>query len=61
MREADVLSMLGLIEKKVRSQKIDVRHRDILVRLREMLESDLNGHRAGSSAGQHEGGRETAA
>jgi len=61
MREADVLSMLGLIEEKIRFQKIDARHRDVLIRLREMLENDLNGHRAGSSAGQQEGGQETAA
>ena len=34
-------SLLRLIEEKVRSSEIEVRHRDALIRLRSILESDL--------------------
>jgi hypothetical protein len=44
MREADMLSMLRLIDEKIRSPEIDVRHQDVLVRLREILENDLTAH-----------------
>jgi hypothetical protein len=59
--EADILSMLRLIDEKICSTEIETRHRDALIRLREILENDLNGYRAGSSAGQEEAGQETAA
>ncbi len=42
MPEADMLVMLGLIDEKIRSPGIDVRHRDVLIRLREILENNLN-------------------
>ncbi len=42
MPEADMLSMLKLIDERVSSPEIDVRHRDALIRLRDTLEQDLN-------------------
>jgi hypothetical protein len=42
MPEADILSLLRLIDERIRSPKIEVRHRDILIRLRDILEVDLN-------------------
>jgi hypothetical protein len=42
MPEADMQSMLRLIEEKICSSEIEVRHRDALVRLRTRLESDLS-------------------
>jgi hypothetical protein len=47
MPEADILSLLRLIDERVRSSKIEVRHRDTLIRLRDILEDDLNCHRHG--------------
>lgn len=41
MPEADMVAMLRLIDEKLRSPEIDVRHRDALIRLREILEIDL--------------------
>jgi hypothetical protein len=41
MPEADMLSMLRLIDERVGSPEIDVRHRDALIRLRDILEQDL--------------------
>jgi len=54
MPEADMRAMLRLIHEKIGSPKIDVRHQDVLVRLRETLENDLEGHLAGSSAALQE-------
>ncbi len=42
MPEADILLMLRAIDEKMRSRVIDARHQDVLVRLREILENDLN-------------------
>jgi hypothetical protein len=42
MPEADMLSMLKLIDERVRSPEIDVRHRDALIRLKDILEQDLD-------------------
>lgn len=42
MPEADMRSMLKLIDERIRSPEIDVRHQDVLIRLRETLENDLN-------------------
>jgi hypothetical protein len=42
MPEADMLSMLRLIDEKICSTEIETRHRDALIRLREILENDLN-------------------
>ena len=33
--------MLRLIEERIRSSQIAVQHRDVLIRLREMIEDDL--------------------
>ncbi len=41
MPEADMLSTLRLIDEKLQLSEIDVRHRDVLIRLREILENDL--------------------
>lgn len=46
---SDMPSMLRMIDEKIRSQNIEVRHRDTLIRLREILESDLNDHRSTGS------------
>ena len=45
MPEADIVSLLRLIDERVSSPKIEVRHRDTLIRLRDILEDDLNSHR----------------
>jgi hypothetical protein len=52
MPEADIRSMLEQIEEKIRS-KIDLRHHDALIRLREILENDLIEHRISSSCAEH--------
>ena len=44
MPEADIVSLLRLIDERVSSPKIEARHRDTLIRLRDMLEDDLNRH-----------------
>jgi hypothetical protein len=45
MPEADILSLLRLIDERVSSPKIEVRHRDTLIRLRDILEEDLKTYR----------------
>ncbi|MFC4173597.1 hypothetical protein ACFOYU_16290 [Microvirga sp. GCM10011540] len=60
MLKADMLSMLRLINEKMRSRVIDARHQDVLVRLREILENDLSGLRLNRSASEREGEREKA-
>ena len=40
MPKADILSMLRLIDERVSSPKIEVRYRDTLIRLRDILEED---------------------
>jgi hypothetical protein len=50
MPEADMLSMLRLINEKICSTEIETRHRDTLIRLRAILENDLNDFRLGSSS-----------
>jgi hypothetical protein len=45
MPEADILSLLRLIDESVSSPKIEVRHRDTLIRLRDILEDDLKTYR----------------
>ena len=42
MPEADMLPVLRLIDEKIQSPEIGTRHRDALIRLREILENDLN-------------------
>ena len=46
MPEADILSLLRLIEERVCSPKIEVRYRDTLIRLRDILEGDLIAYRS---------------
>ena len=41
MPEEDARSMLRLIEERIRSSEIEVEHRDVLIRLRAMIEEDL--------------------
>jgi hypothetical protein len=41
MPEADILSLLRLIDERVSLPKIEVRHSDTLIRLRDILEDDL--------------------
>jgi hypothetical protein len=45
MPEADILWLLRLIDERVRSPKIEVRHCDTLIRLRDILEDDLKTYR----------------
>jgi hypothetical protein len=44
--EADIISLLRLIEERVSSPKIEVQHRDTLIRLRDILEDDLRSYRS---------------
>jgi hypothetical protein len=46
MHEADIVSLLRLIDERVRSPKIEVRHRDTMIRLRDILEDDLRIYRS---------------
>jgi hypothetical protein len=46
MAEADILSLLGLIDERVSSPKIGVRYHDALIRLRDILEDDLRIYRS---------------
>ena len=41
MPEEDARSVLRLIEEQVGSSQIEVQHRDVLIRLRDMIEDDL--------------------
>ena len=41
MPEEDARSMLRLIEEQVGSSQIEVQHRDVLIRLRAVIEDDL--------------------
>ena len=46
MPDADILSLVRLMDERVNSPKIEVRHRDTLIRLRDMLEDDLRTYRS---------------
>ncbi len=61
MPEADMLSMLRLIEERVRSPEINVRHRDALIRLRDILEQDLSSYQSDNSSDKQSSGQEAAA
>ncbi len=41
MPEEDARSLLGLVEERISSSDIRVEHRDMLIRLRAMIEDDL--------------------
>ena len=45
MPEADIVSLIRLIDERVSSPRIEVQHRDTLIRLRDILEDDLNRYR----------------
>jgi hypothetical protein len=47
MPEPEARSMLRLIEERIRSLQFEVQHRDVLIRLREMIEDDLAEPRRG--------------
>ncbi len=61
MPEADMLSMLRLIDERVRSPEINVRHRDALIRLRDILEQDLSSYQSDNSSDKQSSGQEAAA
>ena len=61
MPEADMLSMLRLIDERVRSPEIEVRHRDALIRLRDILEQDLSSYQSEGSPDKQATGEEAAA
>jgi hypothetical protein len=61
MPEPDMLSMLRLIDERVRWPEIDVRHRDALIRLRDILEQDLSRYQSDSSSDKQLSGQEAAA
>ena len=44
MPEADILLLLRLIDERITSSQIEVRHRDSLIRLRDILEGDLRSY-----------------
>jgi hypothetical protein len=46
MPEADILSLLRLIDERVSSPKIEGQHRDTLIQLRDILEDDLRMYRS---------------
>lgn len=46
MPEADIFSLLRLIDERVSSPKIEIRYRDTLIRLRDILEDDLRSYRS---------------
>ena len=41
MPEEDIPSMLQMIEEKIAASEIEVHHRDVLIRLKSLLEGDL--------------------
>ena len=41
MPDEDISSMLQMIEEKIAASEIEVQHRDALIRLRDILENDL--------------------
>ncbi len=61
MPEADMRSMLRLIAEKIASTEIETRHHNALIRLREILENDLNDLRLGSSSGEQADSQDKAA
>ncbi|WP_262270469.1 hypothetical protein [Microvirga yunnanensis] len=60
MPEADMLAMLRLIDEKIRLAEVETRHRDALIRLREILENDLNDLSRGRSSSKQVDDQEAA-
>ena len=54
MPEEDARTMLRQIEERIKSSSIDIRHRDALIRLRAIIEDDLQANRTlqGRTPGQ---------
>jgi len=50
MPEEDARSMLTMIEERIKKSDIRVEHRDALIRLRAMIEDDLEGSARGEAA-----------
>jgi hypothetical protein len=46
MPEADISSLLRLIDERITSSQSELRHRDALIRLRDLLEDDLRAYRS---------------
>jgi hypothetical protein len=44
MPEADISSLLRLIDERITSSQSELRHRDALIRLRDLLEDDLRAY-----------------
>jgi hypothetical protein len=61
MPEADMLSMLTMFDDRIGSPKIEVRHRDALIRLRDILEQDLSSHQPDLASNKQSTGEEAAA
>ena len=51
MPEDEARTLLRLIEDRVRASDIEVRHRDALIRLRAMIEDDLDATAGGTGQG----------
>jgi hypothetical protein len=60
MPEADMVAMLRLIDEKIRLAEIETRHRGALIRLRELLENDLNDLSHGGSSSKRMDDQEAA-
>ena len=56
MPDEDAHSMLQQIEERIRSSEIEVQHRDVLIRLRSLIEEDLTTASEGSRETQPERG-----
>jgi hypothetical protein len=50
MLQEDIPSMLQMIEEKITSSEIEVHHRDALVRLKHILEEDMERIRTGTAS-----------
>lgn len=61
MPEADIASMLTLIDERIRSREIDMQRRDALIRLRAILEDDLKAYKSDGSSEEPSTGQEAAA
>jgi hypothetical protein len=54
MPDEDARSLLRQIEERIRSSEIEVQHRDVLIRLRSLIEEDLTTASEGSRETQPE-------
>ena len=56
MPDEDAHSLLRQIEARIRSSDIEVQHRDVLIRLRSLIEEDLTSASKGSPEAEPERG-----